>query len=138
MTTMPTTLIRPYGGDQMPATSADTDAPHRGPTSVTRDRVAHDTAFRNAFNAIARHALPHMAPDAYHSDLLYDAAYAAEMPVGGRFYLLVRFLGTNMFQYGDDAAAHCRPHMSDGRAVLRVVRGRYDCFTVHVTYTRPE
>lgn len=93
-------------------------------------------AFRKAFQQIAQAALPHMASDAYLTDLLYDAAYAARLALGERFYLLVRSLGTNLFEYGDDAIAHCDPRLSDGRAVLRVKRGPFDRFDVTVVHVR--
>jgi hypothetical protein len=93
-----------------------------------------DNAFRSAFNAITRHALPFMAEDAYHSDILYDAARASELAEGERFYLLVRKLGTNVFAYGDDAIRHCDPRLSDGQAVLRIMRRRFDSYDVAVIH----
>lgn len=99
--------------------------------------IHNNDLFRSAFRAIARHALPHMAEDAYHSDLLYDAGRACELEPGHRFYLLVRALGTNVFAYSDDAIAHCNPKISDGRAVLKIVRGRYETFDVSVIHTVP-
>jgi hypothetical protein len=98
--------------------------------------INKDDAFRNAFNAIARRALPFMAADAYHSDLLYDAARASALAPEARFYLLVRKLGTNIFAYGDDAVKHCDPRLSDGEAVLRVVRGKFDTYRVDVIHVR--
>ena len=99
--------------------------------------IHNDDAFRSAFNAIARHALPYMDVDAYHSDLLFDAGRACELAIGARFYLLVRKLGTNVFAYGDDAISHCDPRLSDGQAVLRIVRGPYNSFRVSVIHVRP-
>jgi hypothetical protein len=95
-----------------------------------------DDAFRHAFTLIARHAIPYMASDSYLSDLLYDAARASELATGERFYLLVRALGTNVFAYGDDAVRHCDPRLSDGRAVLKVVRTRFG-FDVTPFYVLP-
>lgn len=97
--------------------------------------INKDDAFRNAFNSIARHALPFMAEDSYHSDLLYDAARATALDVDARFYLLVRALGTNTFAYGDDAIKHCDPALSDGRAVLRVIRKKFNVFQVDVVFS---
>jgi len=103
-------------------------------TRVTHDAIVADDAFRNAFAAIARRALPYMAEDAYHMDLLYDAEYAGRLNPGDRFYLLVRKLGTNVSGYPDDAVAHCNPTISYGQAVLRIVRGSFNTFTVTVHY----
>jgi hypothetical protein len=86
----------------------------------------------SAFGTIARHALPFMAADAYFTDLLHDAAQAAALDEGGRFYLLVRRLGTNVYGYPDDAVAYLPK--TDGVAVLRVIRHRYDTFTVTVVH----
>ena len=92
-------------------------------------------AFRRAFGTIARHALPFMAADAYFTDLLHDAAQAAALDEGGRFYLLVRRLGTNVYGYPDDAVAYLSK--TDGVAVLRVLRGRFDTFDVTVVHVDP-
>jgi hypothetical protein len=64
-------------------------------TQITNALLSSSTndAFRRAFGTIARHALPFMAADAYFTDLLHDAAQAAALDEGGRFYLLVRRLG---------------------------------------------
>jgi len=94
-------------------------------------------AFRSAFGTIARHALPFMAPDAYSTDLLHDAAQAAALNEGERFYILVRRLGTHVYGYPDDAIDYLSK--TDGVAVLRVIRNRYDTFSVtvvHVDETR--
>ena len=99
---------------------------------ITTTQLMHDDAFRNAFASITRAALPFMGPNAYHSDLLHDAAQAAQLEHGGRFYILVRSLGTNVYGYGDDAAEML--HKTDGRAVLRVKRGAYDSFDVTGTH----
>lgn len=104
--------------------------------TTTKDLNSND-AFRRAFTSITTKALPFMAADAYFSDdLLYDAARAASLAEGERFYILVRALGTNAYAYGDDAIDHCTPTLSDGRAVLRVKRGRFDKFTVDVIHTQ--
>lgn len=103
---------------------------------ITHAAIVADDAFRKAFSAICRRALPYMAEDAYHMDLLYDAEYAARLNPGDRFYLLVRKLGTNTYGYPDDAVNHCDPALSDGQAVLRVMRGPYDTFAVTVHYDR--
>lgn len=95
---------------------------------ITTFQLMHDDAFRNAFQAIARKALPYMDPDAYHSDLLHDAARASRLEADERFYLLVRGLGTNIYAYPDDAVE--RSTQTDGRAVLRVTRRPYDSFEV--------
>ena len=105
-------------------------------TPITTAQINDNDAFRKAFTSISTKALPYMAPDAYFSDLLYDAAQAARLAEDGRFYLLVRYLGTNAFAYGDDAIEHCNPDLSDGRAVLRVKRTRFDTFKVDVIHER--
>jgi hypothetical protein len=91
-----------------------------------------NNAFRSAFGTIARHALPFMAPDAYFTDLLHDAAQAATLKEGERFYLLVRRLGTNTYGYPDDAIEYLPK--TDGVAVLRILRGSYDTFHVKVVH----
>jgi hypothetical protein len=91
-----------------------------------------NNAFRSAFGTIARHALPFMAPDAYFTDLLHDAAQAASLKEGARFYLLVRRLGTNTYGYPDDAIEYLPK--TDGVAVLRILRGSYDTFNVKVVH----
>jgi hypothetical protein len=101
---------------------------------ITHAALMKDNAYRNAFAAICRRALPYMAEDAYHMDLLYDAEHATRLNPGDRFYLLVRRLGTNAYGYGDDAVKHCDPSLSDGQAVLKIIRGSYDTFTVTVIY----
>ena len=101
-------------------------------TKITNATLMADNAFRNAFAAICRRALPYMAADAYHMDLLYDAESAARMNPGDRIYLLVRTLGTFIYVYSDDAVAQIPK--TDGQAVLRVVRGSYDTFTVTIVY----
>jgi hypothetical protein len=103
-------------------------------TRVTHAALMADDAFRNAFAAICRRALPYMAQDAYHMDLLYDAEQATRLNPGDRFYLLVRKLGTNVYGYGDDAVKHCDPSLSDGQAVLKIVLGSFNTFTVTVIY----
>lgn len=108
-------------------------------TRVTRDALHEDDAFRNAFAAICRRALPYMAQDAYHMDLLYDAEQATRLNPGDRFYLLVRKLGTNTYGYGDDAIRCCTGTASaggavDGQAVLKIIRGSFNTFTVTVIY----
>lgn len=104
---------------------------------ITGNTINKNDAFRRAFNLLCQHALPHMAEDAYFSDLLYDAATAAGLAEGERVYILVRALGTNCYRYRDDAIAHCDPRMSDGRAVLRVVRRRFDNFDVETVHVLP-
>jgi hypothetical protein len=99
---------------------------------VTHEALIADDAFRNAFRNIARKALPYMDTDAYHTDLLHDAENATRLAVDGRFYILVRSLGTNIYAYGDDAIAQIPT--TDGQAVLRVVRGAYDSFWVSEVY----
>ena len=102
------------------------------PPRVTHEALVADDAFRNAFRNIARKALPYMDTDAYHTDLLHDAENAARLAVDGRFYLLVRSLGTNIYAYSDDAVAQIPT--TDGQAVLRVTRGAYNSFWVKVVY----
>lgn len=92
--------------------------------------------FRNAFAAIACKALPFMAPDAYHSDLLMDAEMASRLATGERMYLLVRRLGTFAYGYPDDAVEHLR--RTDGVAVVRIKREKYDTFKVEVIHTDDE
>lgn len=106
------------------------------PPRVTHEALIADDAFRNAFKAIARKALPYMAVDAYHSDLLHDAEKATRLAVEGRFYLLVRSLGTNIYAYPDDAVLYLSP--TDGQAVLRVTRYAFNTFDVKVVYTAAE
>jgi hypothetical protein len=108
-------------------------------TDTTNPRITHaalmkDDAYRRAFASICRHALPYMAEDAYHSDLLYDAEHATRLNPGDRFYLLVRKLGTNVYAFGDDAVKHCDPALSDGQAVLKIIRGSHDTFNVTLLY----
>ena len=99
---------------------------------VTSVQLMHDDAFRHAFSSIAFKAIPFMDDYAYHVDLLHDAAQAAGLAVGGRIYILVRSLGTNVYAYPDDALEHLPK--TDGRAILRVVRGNYDSFTTTVVH----
>ena len=52
-------------------------------------------AFRFAFDAIARKALPFMDIEyAYHTDLLWDANNAVLMENGARAFIVVRSMGT--------------------------------------------
>ena len=106
-------------------------------TQITNHLLSSSTneAFRRAFGTIARHALPFMAPDAYLTDLLHDAAQAATLAEGGRFYVLVRRLGTNAYPYPDDAIEYLSE--TDGVAVLRVIRGRFNTFDVTVVHVDP-
>jgi hypothetical protein len=103
--------------------------------TITGQMLAQSDAFRHAFTAIATEALPFMAKDAYFSDLLHDAATVTTLNIGTPYYLLVRSLGTNHFADPVEAMQHCGLR-SDGRAVLRIVRGRYDSFNVTVVFTR--
>ena len=92
--------------------------------------------FRQVFNLLARAALPFMAPDAYFSDLLWDAQRAAKLEVGKGFYLRVYPLGTNVFDDQGDAIRHCDPALNaDGRAVIYVGRLKFR-FEVSVVYRR--
>jgi hypothetical protein len=95
-------------------------------------------AFRNAFLAISRAAVPHLnVPIAYMGDLVHDAQYAVTVPEGETYYILVREVGTNTFLDAYDAMQRCdSKHYGDGRAVLRVQRGRFDTFTAKLIYTR--
>jgi hypothetical protein len=102
---------------------------------ITSSMLNSNDAYRNAFQAIARHALPFMAEDSYFTDLLYDAANAADLKPTERFYLLVRDYGTNYFTDAHDAMMHCG-ECSDGKAVLRIMRAEYDRYVVSVIYTR--
>lgn len=106
---------------------------------ITHAALMADNAYRNAFAAICRRALPYMAEDAYHMDLLHDAEQAARLNPGDRIYLLVRKLGTYAYGYGDDAVKCCTGTATpggavDGQAVLKIIRGSYDTFTVTVIY----
>lgn len=105
-------------------------------TTITSQMLSsnENDAFRTAFNVISRAALPFMSEDAYFSDLLHDAAWAASLAEGARMYLLVRKLGTNLFTYCDDAVEHCNPSVSDGQAVLRIKRHRFNRFTAEVMH----
>jgi hypothetical protein len=107
-------------------------------TTITNALLCSDTndAFRAAFGTIARHALPFMAPDAYFTDLLHDAAQAAALAEEGRFYILVRRLGTHVYAYPDDAIDYLPK--TDGVAVLRVIRKRYNTFDVTVVHVDPD
>jgi len=95
-------------------------------------------AFRNAFVAISREAIPHFdLADAYIGDLLHDAHYAAGIPEGEVFYIVVRDVGTHIFRDAYDAMQRCESrHFGDSRAVLRVQRFRFDTFKVKLIYTR--
>jgi len=103
-------------------------------TQITNKLLCSDTnnAFRSAFGSISRKALPFMADEAYFTDLLHDAAQAVALEEEGRFYLLVRRLGTNVYAYPDDAVDYLTK--TDGVAVLRVRRGKYDTFYVDVLH----
>lgn len=107
-------------------------------TKITNALLCSDTndAFRRAFGAISRHALPFMAPNAYFTDLLHDAAQAATLNDGDRFYLLVRRLGTHVYGYPDDAIDYLPK--TDGVAVLRVIRKRYNNFDVTAVHVDPD
>jgi hypothetical protein len=108
-------------------------------TKITCSILNTDTndAFRKAFAAISRCALPFMTPYAYLADLLYDAATAADLEEdGGRFYILVREVGTNCYTHLDEAIEYLPK--TDGQAVLRVQRGRFDSFDVKLIYTRKD
>jgi hypothetical protein len=120
--------------DVTPATAGP--LPASRPAAVTPRQLVHadNDGFRNAFNRIAQEALPFMDPRAYYSDLLYDAAKAAALPVQGKMYLLVRSAGTNDYADPLDAIADCTARF-DGSAVLRITRGMYDMFTVDVVFT---
>jgi hypothetical protein len=102
---------------------------------ITSSTLNSNDAYRNAFQAICRCALLHMAEDSYFTDLLYDAANAAALKPAERFYLLVRDYGTNYFEDAHDAMKHCSER-SDGTAVLRIMRAEYDRFVVSTIYTR--
>ena len=91
-----------------------------------------DDAFRNAFQAITRKAVPFMEQDAYFSDLLHDAVSSAKLQEDERLYIMVRSLGTFVFKYGDDAIEKCDKY--NGISVLRVIRGKYDTFDVKVVH----
>lgn len=99
---------------------------------VTCAALMADDAFRHAFSSISRKALPFMSDDAYCIDLVHDAAQAAQLKTGERLYILVRSLGTNVYAYPDDAMEYLPK--TDGRAVLRVMRGAYDSFTTVVLH----
>jgi len=107
-------------------------------TQITNKLLCSDTnnAFRSAFGSISRKALPFMADDAYFTDLLHDAAQAAALAEGARFYILVRRLGTNVYAYPDDAQDYLLT--TDGVAVLRVRRGKYDTFHTDVIHIDAE
>lgn len=105
-------------------------------TKITTQQIMYDDAFRNAFASIARKALPYMDSDAYHTDLMHDAATAATLKQGERLYLLVRTVGTNAYAYPDDAQEYLPK--TNGRAVLRVMRRAYDSFTTTVVYEQGE
>ena len=135
MTTLPATLTPPASQTLLPATLPGSHAtPHAPITSAQLNADVND-AFRTAFSQIARVALPFMADNAYFSDLLYDAANAARMPTDGTMYLLVRHAGTNIYSDPLDAARECQT-CYDGRAVLRIKRGRYNACFVETVYTR--
>ena len=99
---------------------------------ITTHTLVHDDAFRNAFQSISRAAIPFMEAGAYFTDLLHDAAQASALEPEQRVYVLVRAHGTHTYAYPDDAVAHI--DRNQGRAVLRVVRGKYDSFNVTVVY----
>jgi hypothetical protein len=107
-------------------------------TQITNKLLCSGTnnAFRSAFGSISRAALPFMADDAYFTDLLHDAAQAVALEEEGRFYLLVRRLGTNAYAYPDDAQDYLLT--TDGVAVLRVRRGKYDTFHTDVIHIDAE
>ena len=91
--------------------------------------------FRAAFTAVSLAALPYFRSGAFHSDLLWDARTLVQMADGDVLFLVVRGYGTNAFipssntplavtDKMSEAIDHCDPRLSDGRAVLRVVRVR--------------
>jgi hypothetical protein len=103
---------------------------------ITCGTINTQHGFRNAFQAIARRAVPHMDKGGYYGDLLYDAASADRLRPGEGFYLLVRDYGTNYFEYLEDALAHLQER-GDGKAVLRVERREWNEFDVsHVHGTQ--
>lgn len=105
---------------------------HKHP-KITNAQLVHDDAFRHAFSSISHKAIPLMDADAYHIDLVHDAAQAAQLDVGGRIYILVGKIGTHVYAYPDDAGEQM--NITKGRAVLRVKRGHFDSFTTTVLCT---
>lgn len=103
------------------------------PNIVTIDDIHHDDEFRSAFARLMQRALPYFDERAYHSDLLYDAARAGRMEPGGRFYLLVRSAGTNVYEHLDDAIYWST--QTDGRAVFRVRKHSFGHCEVDLLYT---
>lgn len=103
---------------------------------IAANNINESDLFRKAFTAISKAAIPHMDDDAYFSDLLYDAAQAAQLAEGERFYLLVRNLGTNVYAYPDDAVDSAKTN--GGRVVLRVMRKKFDSFEVTLCCTLAE
>ena len=92
-------------------------------TEITGSLLNSDDNFRSLFVQLMRAAHPYLAPGAYFSDLLYDAATTARMDEGETIYMLVRQCGTNMFT--DGLAAIRLFHKTDGAAVLRLTKTRY-------------
>ena len=112
------------------------------PTSDVRN-----DAFRKALNAIGHEALPFMDSQyAYISDLAWDAYTCADMEEGDTLFIVVRECGTSLFTPPTNEPdrvqrelEECIEHVdvcSDRKAVLRVVRERFDRFTVKVEYNR--
>ena len=99
---------------------------------ITNQMIVRDDAFRNAFQSISRAAIPFMDAGAYFTDLMHDAATASALEPEQRIYILVRDVGTYVYAYPDEAVSNV--DKSQGRAVLRVVRGKYDSFNVTVVY----
>lgn len=103
-------------------------------TPITYD-IRNDT-FRAAFEVLMRAVRPLLEEDAYHTDILWDANWAAHLREGAYCHIMVRDLGTSMFSDRDDAVAHAE--VWGGRAVITVTRGKYNTFTCETVWTQGE
>ena len=109
----------------------------------------NNEVFRNAFDRIARRAIPFFdIKYTYCSDLLWDAEAAANLKEGESMFIVVRDCGTTIFHPTQQtnnhrtiacvkAVSHAEANTSR-RAVLRVARTEYDTFVVSVLWNRVE
>lgn len=104
-------------------------------------------AVRNAFDAIAKAVIPLLDHKyAYYSDLLWDASAAADMTNGDTLFIVVRDVGTSIFNPHDQSVEAIRAKQDEAmqhvdmsttrRAVVKLMRNHYDTFRAAVVYER--
>ena len=122
------------------------------PTTEYSSYDIRSDAVRNAFTSISRVATPLMNTEYwYPSDLLWDAAIAANMNVGDVIYIIIRDVGTwccapddqtpdaRRNKYHEAVSEVERKGADNGyMAVLKLVRGDYDHFHATVAYSASE